>query len=166
MCYILHRGRRMKTQKTNKKPTILDVANYFIWFGQKHGDPITHLKLQKLCYYAEAYYWAIYNKPLTNTPFQAWTHGPVSRILWDEHKGKSWEPITKECKKPRLSKEVEEYLEEIADVFCRFTAFELEKMTHHDLPWKSARGCLSLEARCENIISTEHMRTYYKKYVK
>jgi uncharacterized phage-associated protein len=147
------------------KCPINDVADYFIWFSQKHGDPITHLKLQKLCYYAEAYYWAIYNKPLTGEPFQAWTHGPVSRQLWEKYKGIRWEPITEKCKKPDLDKGICSYLQEIANVFSGYSAFQHEKMTHSDMPWKKARKGCSIEERCERVISTEDMKNYYKQYV-
>lgn len=148
------------------KPSIYDVADFFIWFGQKHGAPVTHLKLQKLSYYAEAYYWAVYGKSLTGEKFEAWTHGPVSRRLWNMYKDNKWEVIVEECKKPELAKEACNHLKEIANVFFGYNAFELEKMTHSDMPWIKARKGLSMEQRCENIISTIDMKNYYKQYVK
>jgi uncharacterized phage-associated protein len=153
---------RMHHPETN----IQKVANFFIWFGQKHGDPVSHLKLQKLCYYAEAYYWAIYNRPLTGEPFEAWTHGPVSRRLWNSYKDRGWEPICEPTDKPDLPQEITKYLDEIAEVFFGYNAFQLERITHHDEPWKKARGGLPIEAKCENPISPASMREYYKRYVK
>ncbi len=156
----------MKIGTTKKRDAIFDVADYFIWFGQKHGDPVTHLKLQKLCYYAEAYHWAIFNKALTGEKFEAWTHGPVSRNLWEKFKGNKWEPILQKCSKPNLPKETCKYLKEISEVFFGYNAFQLEKMAHSDSPWKVARKGLSIEERCDKIISVKDMKSYYKQYVK
>jgi len=145
--------------------SIEDLASFFIYFGQAHGEPVTNLKLQKLCYYAEAYYWAIYEKPLTGEPFEAWTHGPVSRTLWDLYRDYRWEPILKESQLPEFPKNIQEYLEEIARVFFRFSAYQLERMTHNDKPWQKARGDLPIESKCENTIQTTDMMEYYKRYV-
>lgn len=39
---------------------LLDVANYFITKSHKEKRVISHLKLQKLVYYAEAWILAVY----------------------------------------------------------------------------------------------------------
>ena len=48
---------------------------------------MSHLKLQKLLYYMQALHLAYFDQPLVNDDFQAWLHGPVSRILYDHVKG-------------------------------------------------------------------------------
>ncbi|MFP5528706.1 Panacea domain-containing protein, partial [Peptococcus simiae] len=53
--------------------SVIDVAN---WFLSK--DSMTHKKIQKLCYYAQAWYCALYDgTPLFKEEIQAWVHGPV-----------------------------------------------------------------------------------------
>lgn len=45
----------------------LNVAKWFIQnVDRESGDDITHLKLQKLVYYAQSWYLANYAKPLFN----------------------------------------------------------------------------------------------------
>lgn len=46
--------------------SILDIAN---WFLSK--EPMTHKKLQKLCYYAQAWGLALYNIRIMDTKFKA-----------------------------------------------------------------------------------------------
>ena len=52
--------------------SIFEVARFFLT-----KESMTHLKLQKLCYYAQAWYLTIYGQRLFNEEFQAWLHGPV-----------------------------------------------------------------------------------------
>ncbi|OQY42717.1 MAG: hypothetical protein B6240_13665 [Desulfobacteraceae bacterium 4572_87] len=49
---------------------------------EEAGDLISNLKLQKLVYYAQGFYLALYDEPLFNEPIEAWTHGPVIRELY------------------------------------------------------------------------------------
>ena len=63
------------------KYSVFEIAN---WFLKKSN--MTHKKLQKLCYYAQAWYYALKNKRLVDSDFQAWSHGPVSPALYERFK--------------------------------------------------------------------------------
>lgn len=52
--------------------SIFDIADTFLSI-----EPMTHKKLQKLCYYAQAWHCALENEPICSASFQAWIHGPV-----------------------------------------------------------------------------------------
>ena len=55
---------------------------------------MSHKKLQKLCYYAVAWHYALYDSQLVeNDEFEAWIHGPVSPSLWHEYKDYVWKPL-------------------------------------------------------------------------
>ncbi len=41
------------------------------------------MKLQKLCYYCQAWYLAWNNEPLFDEEFEAWASGPVCKELYD-----------------------------------------------------------------------------------
>ena len=62
---------------------ILDVARTFLYM-----DSMSHKKLQKLCYYAQAWYVTIKNKPLFEDDIEAWVHGPVVPSLYSQYKTK------------------------------------------------------------------------------
>ena len=53
------------------------LSNYIL----KHYGPMSHLKLQKLLYYCDAYSLAYFDNPLIEDDFEAWVHGPVCRRL-------------------------------------------------------------------------------------
>ncbi|HPQ70358.1 MAG TPA: DUF4065 domain-containing protein [bacterium] len=145
---------------------ILSLAKFLLWFGREHGDCFTHLKLQKLCYYAEAMHLAMYDTPLTGEPFEAWAHGPVSRSLWEKYKKYKWDPIPYKGSEPKIPAGIKSFLAEFFESFSGYSAYQLEKLSHNEAPWLEARGDISPEKRCSNVISSESMKVFYKKYIK
>jgi uncharacterized phage-associated protein len=54
------------------------VADYYlVRLDPTAGDSISNLKLQKLCYYAQAWSLALRGKPLFPERIEAWAQGPV-----------------------------------------------------------------------------------------
>jgi uncharacterized phage-associated protein len=137
------------------------VANYFIFLHHESGDLITNLHLQKLMYYAQAWHLALKNKPLFVEDFEAWVHGPVLPSLYQRFKIYRWNPIGIKVKEPDLPTTTKKHLKEIVKVFGKFSAFELERMTHNEAPWKKARKGLPLDVNSSKIISKSSMKSYY-----
>ena len=50
---------------------------------------MSHLKLQKLLYYCEAYHLAYFDASLIRQDFEAWVHGPVCREVFLALKNKA-----------------------------------------------------------------------------
>lgn len=137
------------------------VANWFINFVDRDaGDTITHLKLQKLIYYAEAWFLAHFDRSLIEEDLQAWTHGPVSPSVYAHYKNCGWDALAQE-KPKKLPDEVGGFLASVYKEYGQFTAKKLESMTHAEAPWKLTRGNLPLEARCEDPIDKLVMRNFY-----
>lgn len=63
--------------------SVLDIAEYIL---QRKPD-VSTLKLQKLCYYAQAWSLVWDGEPLFGEQVQAWMNGPGVRELRDVHKG-------------------------------------------------------------------------------
>ena len=139
------------------------VADFFIRFAHKHGDCITNKKLQKLVYYAQAWHLAFFDKPLFDGRLEAWVMGPVQPELYHEYKKFLFNPISVEPSTPIFSKKVATHLQNVVDAYWRFTAWELERMTHEEDPWQKARKGLPPDAKCTNEILHKDMRQYYKK---
>lgn len=142
------------------------VADWFIARSHEVGDPITPLKLQKLVYYAQAWYVAIYGKPLVRDEFQAWLHGPVSPKLYQRFKSLQWRVIEEDVEKPELPTEIAAHLEEVMEQYGGYSAWDLERLTHTEPPWIEARGDVPADANSENPISVEAMRDYYRSLLK
>lgn len=139
-----------------------DVAKFFIHLANATGSYISNLKLQKLVYYAQAWHLALCDAPLFEEDFQAWVHGPVIPALYQEYKKFGWRPILEEVKEPEFPEDFNCFLNEVAQVYFACDAYELERMTHQENPWLKARGRLPIDAPCNEIISKESMREYYK----
>lgn len=139
--------------------TIYDVAKYIL---EKMG-PMSTWKLQKLCYYAQAWTLAWSGDKLFNEDFQAWANGPVCPALFQEHKGMftiDSQQITK-GNTSRLSSEQIENIEIIIADYGNKDAFWLREQTHQEDPWKNARGNLPEGASSDALITKDSMGVFY-----
>lgn len=139
------------------------VADFLLYESRERGELLTNLKLQKLLYYSQAWYLAIYNTPLFDEDFEAWIHGPVEPSQYHRFSRFRWQNITDDIVRPCFEKQVSDHLLEILDVFGSESAVALELMTHQEAPWIDARGDLPAEYSSKNIISKDSMGHFYKK---
>ncbi|WP_366653605.1 type II toxin-antitoxin system antitoxin SocA domain-containing protein [Fodinicurvata sp. EGI_FJ10296] len=144
-----------------------DMAKWFInRIDRESGESITHLKVQKLLYFAQSYYLANKGVSLFGEDFEAWTHGPVLPSVFKEYSGNRWEALPPADRMPELEGQVVSYLEAVYQNFAKFSAKELERITHQHDPWINARGDLPAEARCNNVIPKDVIKKYYEKRIK
>src|SRR5438045_3498157 len=115
------------SEEAIKMYTPLDIANWFLaGIDREAGDVITHLKLQKLVYYAQAWSLALLNKPLFEEEIQAWTHGPVVPSLFEKFSDHNWDPIPSPEAKPTFDEETEKLLTDILETYGEHSAKKLE----------------------------------------
>lgn len=136
------------------------VAEALINLSHDKQDPISNLKLQKLLYYSQAWYLAIFKKPLFNEDIEAWVHGPVVPQVFRRYRICRWSPIPKgdsEGMSPRDSR----HIVEIWKAYGKFGAYDLERMTHADKPWKHARSGLLPDESSHRVITKDSMMRYY-----
>jgi uncharacterized phage-associated protein len=138
------------------------VADYFIIFSHEVGDPISNLKVQKLLYYAQAWYLALKDKPLFPERIEAWVHGPAIPPVYGEFKGWAWQPINEDPASPKLALQVKKHLDQVMRRYGPKTAYELELLTHSEKPWRDARKGLPPDAPSHAIITHSSMRDFYK----
>jgi len=139
---------------------IFDVAN---WFLAK--EPMTHKKLQKLCYYAVAWGYAVLNREICEySEFQAWVHGPVSKTLYDRYRGvQFWEKITpNDTCKCSFDKELNSFLQRVWETYGDQSGDSLELLTHIEPPWKKARKGCGIDEKCTTPINVAAMKKYYR----
>jgi len=141
----------------------MDIACFFVnIIDREAGDSITHLKLQKLIYYAQGWHMAIFGKALFEEDFEAWVHGPVSPTVWEEFKGQGWQALPPMEIEKELSDDVKDVLKEVYDVYSNETAKQLEYRTHQELPWREARGNLPPEVSDKTPIHKETMKKFFE----
>ena len=105
------------------------------------GDPITHLKLQKLLYYFQGFHLAATKKkPLFPENIVAWVHGPVVREVWDEYKRFGSQVLSPPESRPATS--LSEYqmnlMTSVYEAYGQFSPWKLRNLTHEERPWKEA----------------------------
>ena len=144
--------------------TAKKVAEYFLWKAREHGDWLTNLKLQKLLYYAQGWHLAIFKGPLFPEKIEAWVHGPAIPSVYGRFKRFGWNPITDQVTKPEF--EHSNLVDEVFEKYARFSAWELEQMTHEESPWRNARGGLAPEKESKNEIQPEAIQSYFAAKLK
>jgi uncharacterized phage-associated protein len=135
------------------------VAECIISLSHAKHNPVSNLKLQKLLYYSQAWHLALFGEPLFDEDIEAWVHGPVVPEIFRRYRDCKWSPI------PSLGVDnacqFRPHLEEVWRVYGRFSAFDLERLTHSEDPWKMARKGLAPDESSNNIITKSSMRDYY-----
>lgn len=139
------------------------ITDYILATSRDRGELLTNLKLQKLLYYAQAWFLALYDDYLFAEDFQAWVHGPVLPTQYRRFNMFAWRPIDDLVHKPdALLVRVARHLDKIVSEFGSETAIALEIMTHREKPWRDARKGLPPHAPSTAIISKHSMRDFYK----
>ncbi len=142
----------------NKSGDIFALAKAFLSISK-----MTNKKLQKLCYYAKAWYLALYDCNLISEQFQAWVHGAVQPALYQKYKQYGYSDIPKFTNIQEIPEEFLSFAKEIYASYGHLTGDELERINHQETPWIEARGDCKPWENCSNEISEESMKAFYRK---
>lgn len=139
-----------------------DMENFIGWIAKNYGyrnDPITHLKLQKLCFYlygalmAKDLEFAISPEPIR---FEAWDHGPVNTYVYNQFRKYQGVPIDSFPPAGKYGVEVEETLIDALTIYGALDGWALRQQSHLEQPWKVAYKSGKL------TIPLDSMKTYFK----
>lgn len=143
--------------------TALDVAAWFLnEIDRKAGDSITNLKLQKLVYYAQAWAATLLGRPLFEEPVEAWAHGPVVDVVYQEYKGYAYHDLPVSRRKPKFRPEERVVLEDVLAIYGEHSARFLEELTHGERPWETVWGDRPATSRSRREIPLPLMREFYE----
>lgn len=132
-------------------------------FCGEHGDVLTNLKLQKLLYYAQAWHLALHDAPLFADDFVAANHGPVSPVVNEVYQEFSNRPIVADGEVIDAPAWLNRHLEEVVGAYGNLSAFDLERLSKDEDPWKSAWHKQDADAPlCVVVISKDSMKKYYR----
>lgn len=139
-----------------------NVARWFLSRNRARNmgfeeDFISNLKLQKLLYYAQGIYLALYDEPLFDDSIVAWQYGPVVETVYQEYKMNGADGI-KEFKNPEenFTEHEEATLQFVQEAFGQFTAWKLTDMTHEETPWR--------ETPRNEIIAKDKIKAYFEEH--
>lgn len=154
-----------KPRKSDKCSTatcydIFVLADAFLSFSK-----MTHKKLQLLCYYAKAWYLALYDYNLIPEHFEAWIHGAMQPDLYQRYKKYGFSYIPQNTDTSYIPEEFLSFAREIYASYGYLTGEDLEKINHREKPWINARGsCMPWES-CTNEISENDMKEFFRKMI-
>lgn len=126
---------------------------------------MTNKKLQKLCYYAKAWYLALNDTNIVEESFEAWVHGAVQPKLYQKYKIYGFGYIPKVFDTTKIPEEFLSFAREIYDSYGDLSGDELERINHTETPWIEARGDLKPWQNSETIISENTMKQFYRSMI-
>ena len=138
--------------------TVFDVARYIL----ERLGPMSTMKLQKLCYYCQAWSLVWDDVPLFNEEFHAWANGPVCRELFAATRGHfSVSAENEPGNSAVLSPEQIETIDTVLEHYAPHDAQWLSRLTHLEKPWNDARIGVPAGVGSDNVITKESMAEYY-----
>ncbi len=142
-----------------KKSKIDLVIEYLL----SQCEDITPLALQKALYYIQGFYYAFYKRFLFTEECQAWVHGPVYRDIYNRYRDYKFDSIecNNEVDDSIFSSSEKAIFKSVANHICCYSGKVLEKFTHSEEPWLSARGELSETEPSDRVISKENIGIYF-----
>jgi uncharacterized phage-associated protein len=139
--------------------SVFDVAAYIIeTFGE-----ITHMRLQKLVYYAQAWSLVWHEQRLFVEPIQAWANGPFVACLYDlfKHHFKVGRDDLPEGDSSRLSDEQKIVVQKVLEFYGRRPIQWLSDVARCEDPWRLAHKGLAPGERGLAEITAASMEAYY-----
>ncbi len=136
------------------------ISDYVISLTQNNPEEnLTNLKLQKILYYLQGYYLAIYNETLFEDEIEAWKFGPVVCDVYHVYKRYGNNSIVvpdNNLQFDYISNPQKKYINKVYSYFRQFSAIKLMELTHNESPWIDTFGK-------EQIISKDVLKKYFDK---
>ena len=128
----------------------LQIASFYIKKG------VTPLKLQKLLYYSQVWFFVKEESYLFEDRIEAWIYGPVVKDVWQVykymrkginiHRDKLDKPIS-------LDNDTKNHLEEVWKAYGHLKGLELVELTHSEIPWRDQRFGLLPHEPSDRLLS-------------
>jgi uncharacterized phage-associated protein len=143
----------------------IDIARFLIRLAHTEPEPefVSHMRLQKLLYYVQGWSLATRSDPMFLSMIQAWVHGPVVYDVYKAFRAYDDQPIPDSESADTLPDDDRAFVTSIWAHYKAFSASELRRMTHSEMPWLAARGDLPPTERADAEISHQSMMDWFSK---
>ncbi|MBP5490998.1 MAG: DUF4065 domain-containing protein [Lachnospiraceae bacterium] len=142
------------------------MLNVIAYIFEKLGE-VTPLMLQKLLYFIQGVYSALYGKPIFEEDCRAWIHGPVFPEVYNLFRDFKYNPIDDarfallEGTKDTLTEEEKHVIDLVINTFGLYGGKVLEKITHNEEPWVEARRGYGDNIPSSELLPKERIMRYY-----
>ena len=143
------------------------IANEILLRAWDEGLELTQIDVQKITYFLHGHHLVEHGRPLVETEFEAWDHGPVQRSLYDSFKRYGDQPIDEPAMKfdpvrrshspmPRLQDNAAvSTIEAHLTKYLEIPSFAMVDLTHQPgTPWsetiETSKSCVNVGMRIKN----------------
>lgn len=157
------KSKRALAQLSNQTCTAVSKIDLAISYILNQCEDITPLALQKALYYIQGFYYAFYGKFLFEEDCEAWIHGPVYREIYYRYRDYRFDPIkgNAEFDSSVFKSSEKAILDSVIKNICCYSGKVMEKFTHAESPWLSARGELLPTIATDRIIEKSVIGDYF-----
>ena len=130
-------------------------------------EEVTPLMLQKLLYFIQGVYSALYGKPIFVEDCRAWIHGPVYPEVYDLFRDFKYNPIDDarfallEGPEAALTDDEKRVIDLVVNTFGMYGGKVLEKITHNETPWMEARKGYGDSIPSSELLPKDRIMMYY-----
>lgn len=131
-------------------------------------EEVTPLMLQKLLYFIQGIYSALYGRPIFEEDCRAWVHGPVYPEVYELFRDFKYNPIDDarfalfEGTAAALTEEEKNVIDLVVNTFGMYGGKVLERITHNEDPWKEARKGYGDSIPSSELLPKERIMRYYE----
>ena len=135
------------------------IAVKIACIAQEKETILSHLKLQKLLYFAQGWSYVSFKKELFSDELEAWQHGPVCASIYHDFKYRvPFEKIETNEMTEELGKKAVDFLEAVWEAYKDWSGWELEMLSHQEGPWKEY-----YEKGKNHVIPKEKIKSFFQK---
>lgn len=130
-------------------------------------EEVTPLMLQKLLYFIQGIYSALYGKPIFEEDCKAWVHGPVYPEVYELFRDFKYNPIDDarfamiERTVDTLTEEEKKVIDLVVNTFGMYGGKVLERITYSEAPWKEARKGYGDSIPSSELLPKDRIMKYY-----
>jgi len=113
--------------------SVRDVARFFIDYGEKSGEPMTNMRVNKMLYFAQGVHLAKEGCSLFDDDIEAWQWGPVVSSIYHRYKPFEARPIVDTqpgFNRDSFSESEYASLLDTARIYCVYTTSTLVGFSH------------------------------------
>ena len=130
-------------------------------------EEVTPLMLQKLLYFIQGIYSALYGSPIFEEDCRAWIHGPVYPEVYKLFRDFKYNPIDDarfallKGREDILAEDEKHVIDLVVNTFGIYSGKVLEKITHNEDPWKNARKGYGDNIPSSELLPKKRIMEYY-----
>ena len=130
-------------------------------------EEVTPLMLQKLLYFIQGIYSALYGSPIFEEDCRAWIHGPVYPEVYKLFRDFKYNPIDDarfallKGREDILAEDEKHAIDLVVNTFGIYSGKVLKKITHNEDPWKDARKGYGDNIPSSELLPKKRIMEYY-----